>query len=136
MPAGMVVETNVLKLLLMVVLLITIVMSLFWTAPRRTVPRGELQGLAFLGVCFYAVGGFALVVHHPTVAGLVFAAGIVTCALAVWLSRGVDSQDPPDEQEPAGEPPPSGPDGLRELDWDEFERAFRAYATRDRAGTA
>jgi hypothetical protein len=132
----MVVETNVVKLLLLVGLLAAIVMSLCWTAPRRAVPRSDLHGLALLGVCFYAVGGFALFVHRETLAGLVFAAGIVTCALAVWLSRGVDSGGPPpDDEEPADDPPPTGPDKIPTLDWENFERAFRDYATRDRAGT-
>ena len=63
--------------------------------------------------------------------------GIVICALAVWLSRGVDSEDPPpDDDPPADEPSPPGPDGFPELNWDEFERAFNDYATRDRAGRA
>jgi hypothetical protein len=132
----MVVETNVIKLLLLVGLLVAIVMSVCWTAPQRAVPRSDLHGLALLGLCLYAVGGFALFLHRHTLAGLVFAAGIVICALAVWLSRGVDSHDPPDDKEPADEPPPPGPDGLPRLDWDEFEHAFRTYAAGDRAGKA
>jgi hypothetical protein len=112
-------------------------MSLCWSAPRRKVPRSDLHQLALAGLCLYLVGGFALFLHHQDLAGLVFAAGIVTCALAVWLSRGVDSEGPPpDDEEPADEPTPPDPDGLHELDWDEFERAFQAYAARDRAGTA
>jgi hypothetical protein len=133
----MVVQTNVVKVLFLVGLLVVIVMSLCWTAPRRAVPRSDLHGLALLGVCLYAVGGFALFLHRETLAGLVFAGGIVICALAVWLSRGVDSGDPPpDDEESADEPPPSGPDNVPALDWDEFEHAFRDYAARDPAETA
>jgi len=133
----MVFETNAWKLVLLVALMTTIVMSLCWKAPRRTVPRGELHGLAFAGLCLYLVGGIALMAHHGDVAGLVFAGGIALCALAVWLSRGVDSEGPPpDDEEPVDEPTPPDPDGLPALDWDEFERAFQAYAARDRAGTA
>ena len=133
----MVVETNVWKVLLLVGLLTAIVMSLCWAAPRRAVARSELHGLAFAGLCLYAVGGVALAVHHQALASLGFAGGIVICALAVWLSRGVDSEDPPpDEEHPIDEPPPPGPDGVPRLDWDEFERAFRDYAARERAGTA
>jgi hypothetical protein len=135
----MVVETNAWKLLLLVGLMVTIVMSVAWSAPRRAVPRRDIHGLAFSGLCLYAVGAFALVVHRHTLAGLVFAAGIVNCALAVWLSRGVDSEDPPPDDggdEPVDEPSPPGPDGMPEVDWDDFERAFHAYAARDRAGKA
>ncbi|MDQ6805448.1 MAG: hypothetical protein M3065_10900 [Actinomycetota bacterium] len=134
----MVVETNVWKVLLLVGLMVAIVMSLCWRAPRRAVSRSDLHRLVFSGVCLYSVGGFALAVHRPALAGLVFAAGIVTCAIAVWLSRGVDSEDPPppDDEDPVDEPSPPGPDGMPELDWDEFERAFGAYAARDRAGKA
>lgn len=131
----MVVETNAVKLLLLVGLMVTIVMSVCWRAPRRAAPRSEVHALAWVGVCLYAVGGLALFLHRPSLAGLVFAGGIVICALAVWLSRGVDSEDPPDDEEPAEAPSPSGPDGLPEFDWDEFERAFQAYAARDRART-
>src|ERR1700733_2253093 len=106
----MVVETNVWKVLLMVGLLAAIVMSVSWSAPRRAVPRSDIHGLAFAGLCLYAVGAFALVEHRQSLAGLVFAAGIVVCALAVWLSRGVDSEGPPpDDEEPADEPAPPGP---------------------------
>jgi hypothetical protein len=132
-----VVETNMWKVLLLVGLMTTIIMSVAWAAPRRRVPRSEIHGLAFSGLCLYVVGAFALVVHRHTLAGLVFAAGIVNCALAVWLSRGVDFEDPPpdDDSEPADEPSPPGPEGVPVVDWNEFERAFRAYAARDRART-
>lgn len=133
----MVFETNAWKLLLLVALATTIVMSLCWAAPRRAVPRSDLYRLVFAGICLYVVGGLALVVHREALAGILFAAGIVTCALAVWLSRGVDSEDPPpDDDPPADEPSPPGPDGYPALDWDDFERAFRDYAARDRAGRA
>jgi hypothetical protein len=135
----MVVETNVWKVLLLVGLMTTIVMSVAWAAPHRRVPRSDIHRLAFSGLCLYAVGAFALVLHRHTLAGLVFAAGIVNCALAVWLSRGVDSEDPPppDDEEPVDRPSPPGPDGLStdDVDWDDFERAFQAYATRERART-
>jgi hypothetical protein len=134
----MVFETDAWKLLLLVGLMTTVVMSLCWAAPRRSVPRSDLYALVLTGVCLYTVGGFALFLHRQALAGLVFAAGIVVCALAVWLSRGVDSEDPPppdDEHPTEDDPTPPGPDGLHTVDWDQFERAFRDYATRDRART-
>jgi hypothetical protein len=124
----MVVEPNSWKLLLAVALLVAIVVSVCWAAPQRAVPRRDLHRLVLSGLSLYAAGGLAALARRETLAGLVFAAGIFTCALAVWLSRGTDSEDPPPEEEPADQPPPPGPDGLPKLDWDEFERAFRTYA--------
>ena len=128
----MVVEPNAWKLLLSVALLLAIAVSVCWAAPEHPVPRRDLHRLVLSGLTLYAVGGLAALAHRETLAGLVFAAGIFTCALAVWLSRGADSEDPPPDDEPADEPPPPGPrDGVPKLDWDAFERAFRAYAERD-----
>jgi hypothetical protein len=132
----MVVELNAWRLLLAVALVMAIVLSICWAAPERAVPRGDLNRLILTGLGLYGVGGLAALTHHQTLAALVFAAGIFLCALAVWLSRGTDSEDPPEGKEPADEPPPAGPDGLPELDWDEFERAFRVYTERDRAEMA
>jgi hypothetical protein len=130
------VEPNAWKLLLVVALLAAIALSMCWAAPRSAVPRGDLHRVVLSGLSLYAVGGLAALAHRVTLAGLVFAAGIMTCALAVWLSRGTDSGDPPDDEKPVDEPPPPDPDGLHELDWEQFERAFRAYSEREPSGTA
>ncbi|MEA2197502.1 MAG: hypothetical protein QOJ25_1553 [Solirubrobacteraceae bacterium] len=132
----MVVELNAWRLLLAVALVMAIVLSICWAAPERAVPRTDLHRLILTGLGLYSVGGVAALTHHQTLAALVFAAGIFICALAVWLSRGTDSEDPPEGKEPADQPPPPGPDGLPLLDWDDFERAFRAYAARERVETA
>jgi hypothetical protein len=132
----MVVEPNDWRLPLAVALVMAIVLSVCWTAPRGAVARSDLHRLVWCGLSLYAVGGLAALAHRQTMAGLVFAAGIFTCALTVWLSRGTDSEDPPGGDKPIDEPPPPGPDGLPELDWDQFERAFRSYAARERVGTA
>jgi hypothetical protein len=118
------------KLILALALLVAIALSAFASAPRRAVPRDDLVRLVAAAVGLYVVGGIASLTHHATLAGLVYAAGIATCALAAWLSRGEDSEDPPDWDEPADETPPPEPDGLPRLDWDDFERAFRVYADR------
>jgi hypothetical protein len=120
------------KLALALALLAAIGVGAFATAPRRTVPREDLVRLVAAAVVLYAVGGVASLTHHTTLAGLVYAAGIATCALALWLSRGTDSEDPPDGDEPVDETPPPEPDGVPRLEWDDFERAFRAYAKRQR----
>lgn len=132
----MVVELNAWRLLLAVALVMAIVLSVCWAAPERSTPRSDLHRLILTGLALYAVGAMAALSDRDTVAALVFAAGIFICALAVWLSRGTDSEDPPDGRgEPADEPPPPGPDGLLVFDWGEFERAFRAYEARERAST-
>jgi hypothetical protein len=121
------------KLVLALALLVAIGLSAFASAPRRAVPRDDLVRLVVAAVSLYVVGGVASLTHHTTLAGLVYAAGIATCALAAWLSRGEDSEDPPHGEEPADENPPPEPDGLPMLDWDDFERAFREHTRRDRA---
>jgi len=60
----------------------------------------------------------------------IYAAGIVVAALAAWLSRGSDPDDPPDERA-LDEEPPRHPDGLP-VDWDSFERDLRDYTERAR----
>ena len=64
-------------------------------------------------------------------AGLVYATGIAVCALAAWLSRGSDSEDPPGGQDPVDEQPPPEPDGLG-FDWAAFEWDFRSFVDRQR----
>ncbi len=121
------------KLLLALTLAAAIILSACARAPRQAVPNGELRRLIASALGLYAVGGAASLTHHPSLAGLVYAAGIVTCALAAWLSRGSDdSEGPPRGDEPADEQPPPAPDGLREVDWATFERSFRAYSERQR----
>jgi hypothetical protein len=133
--------SNAWKLVLAVALLVAIFFSAYATAPRRAVPGADLRRLVLSALALYGVGAIASLSHHAMLAALVYAAGIAVCALAVWLSRGTDSEDPPsDGEEPGDERPPPEPDGLPELhlDWGEFERAFRAYADGERppAGVA
>ena len=77
----------------------------------------------------YGVGAFASLTHHAVLAGLVYAAGITVCALAAWLSRASDSEDPPPGSGPTDETPPPESDRVPEFDWPAFERAFRAYSS-------
>jgi uncharacterized membrane protein YfcA len=116
------------KLVLAITLAGAIGVSAFAHAPRRSVAGSELKRLVAAALALYGVGGIASLTHHSALAGIVYAAGIVTCALAVWLSRGSDSEDPPRGDEPVDEHPPPEPDGMPPLDWAEFERSFRAYA--------
>lgn len=120
------------KLVLAIALAGAIFVSLYARAPRRAIPGGELRRLVISALGLYGVGGLASATHHPMLAALVYAAGIAVCALAAWLSRGSDSEDPPDGEEPVDEQPPPEPDGLPTFDWTAFEQEFRAYA--DRSG--
>src|ERR1700759_695671 len=103
--------SNAWKLALAVVLLAAILFSAYASAPRRAVPGADLRRLVLSAIALYAGGAIASFSPHPLIAALVYAAGIVVCALAVWLSRGSDSEDPPsDGKEPSDERPPPEPD--------------------------
>ncbi len=116
------------KLVLAIVLGAGIFVSAYAHAPGRPVSGADLRRLVLSAIALYAVGGLASLTHHPVLAGLLYAAGIMVCALAAWLSRGSDSEDPPDGEEPVDEHPPPEPDGLPTFDWAAFERDFRAYS--------
>lgn len=122
-----------LRLGLAVAFCIAIFISAFARAPRQSVPSNELRRLVACALILYAVGALASLSHHSIIAGFVYGAGIMTSALAAWLSRGRDQEDPPDDDDdPGGEPPGPEPDGLPSLDWAAFERDFRAYDRRQR----
>lgn len=121
------------KLALTVALLAAIFGSIVIRAPRQPIERRELQRLVMAAMILYAVGALATIAHHEMVAGVVYATGIVVCALAVWLSRGVDTDDGGDWPggwggPPENEQPPPGPDGLPTIDWDEFERDLATWS--------
>lgn len=121
------------KLVLVLVLVGAIMLSAFARAPRRPLPRTELRRLVLAALTLYGVGVFASLTHHPVLAGVVYVSGIAACALAAWLSRGSDSEDPPGGgEDPPDEHPPPDPDGLPLFDWAAFERQFRSYASRRR----
>ncbi len=120
-----------LKLAFAVALVGAIFLSACARAPRQAVPRSELRRLVLCALTLYAVGGLASLTHHGALAGLVYGSGILVAALAAWLSRGRDADDPPDDSdEPVDEQPPPEPDGIPRLDWVAFEREFREYAER------
>jgi hypothetical protein len=124
------------KLVLAIALGAGILLSAYARAPKRAIPGSDLRRLVISALVLYAVGGLASLTRHPVLAGLVYAAGIIICALAAWLSRGGDSEDPPpDCEDPADEQPPPQPDGLPNFDWAAFERDFRAYSGRPREPT-
>jgi hypothetical protein len=115
---------------------VAIFMSACARAPRQSVPGSELRRLVYCALLLYFVGGLASLSHHQLLAGFVYGVGIIVSALAAWLSRGRDQEDPPDDGErPVDEPPPPKPDGVPRLDWTAFEREFRAYARRQREST-
>jgi hypothetical protein len=118
------------KLAFAVVLVAAIATSAFARAPRRAADPVELRRLVICALGLYAVGGLATLTHHSVLAGVVYASGISVAALAAWLSRGRDQEDPPDGggSDPVDEQPPPRPDGLPYWDWERFERDFREYA--------
>jgi hypothetical protein len=118
------------KLVLAIALCAAIVVSGRARAPRGALPGRDLSRLAIAALGLYAVGALAWLTRHPLLAGIVYAAGIATAALAAWLSRGGHRDDPPDPGSPAAEPPPN-PGGWGRFDWASFELDFRAYASRE-----
>jgi hypothetical protein len=115
------------KVVFAVVLATAICVSACARAPRQSVPAAELRRLVASALVLYAVGGLATLTHHPALAAMVYASGIAIAALAAWLSRGRDQDDPPGGSEPFDEPPPPEPDGLPGLDWERFEREFHDW---------
>ncbi len=116
------------KVVLAIALAGAIFVSVYARAPARAVPGSELRRLVLSALGLYAVGGVASMNHLPLLAAVLYAAGIAVCALAAWLSRGTDSEDPPGGEEPVDEQPPPEPDGVPGFDWAAFERDFRAYS--------
>jgi hypothetical protein len=113
------------------VLVAAIFASACMRAPRHSVPAAELRRLVVCSLALYAVGALASLTHHAALAAVVYGAGISVAALAAWLSRGRDQEDPPDDgHAPVDEQPPPEPDGVPRLDWTRFEREFRDYARR------
>ena len=115
------------KLVLAVTLAATIFASARARAPRRALPATDLRWLVAAAVVLYGVGVACSLAHHPILAVVVFAGGIAVSALAVWLSRGADSEGPSSPEEPADERPPPSPDGAPGFDWAAFERELSAY---------
>lgn len=122
------------KLALAIGLGVAILLGAWGAAPRRSVPRAELRRLVVCALLLYTLGAIASLSDHPTLAAIAYACGISVCALALWLSRGSDADDPPrGGEDPSDEQPPPAPDGLPEFDWAAFEREFRSYARRSAA---
>ncbi len=95
-------------------------------------PRRRLRRLVLSAIALYSVGGVASLTHHPPWRPLYMRPGLPS---ARWPCGSHGAPIPttrPDGEEPTDEQPPPAPDGLPELDWGEFERAFRAYTDRSR----
>jgi hypothetical protein len=117
------------------VLGVAIFVSAFARAPRHSAGPGELRRLVLCALLLYAVGWLGSETGHKVLAGFVFAFGISVAAVAAWISRGRDQDDPPDEGEPVDRPPPADPDGVPRFDWARFERDFQRWSQRPREPT-
>jgi hypothetical protein len=135
MPQMIVPPSDAWKLALALALCVAICVSAFGHAPRRSIPTSDLRRLVLVALALYGAGALVSLGGHTELAGLLYAAGIATCALALWLSRGTDSEDPPPRgDDPVDEQPPPKPDGIPWFDWPAFEREFRAYSQRPHSG--
>lgn len=107
-------------------LLVAILGSVCLRAPGRPIDRFELRRLVLAALVLYGIGALASLLHRGGLAGVLYAAGIVVCSVAVWLSRGSERGDGPDgpggSEPPTDEYPPFGPDGIPPWDWEAFER--------------
>ena len=126
----MIAQAEAWKIGLAVGLIVAIALAAWARAPRHATSRPELRRMMLSALALYAVGLVASLTHHGSLAAIVYAAGIGTCALALWLSRGIDPEDPPDGPDDPGddEQPPPDPSGAPAVDWATFERQFRDYA--------
>ena len=126
------------KLALAAALLAAILLSACARAPRRAVAPSDLRRLVIAALVLYSAGVFAASRHSPILSAFAYAAGIGICTLAAWLSRGIDSEDPPRGGDGGEWPewPPSEPDGAPWLDWEAFETEFRAYVESHREPSA
>jgi len=113
------------KLALAIGLGLAILLSALHPAPHRAVSGAGLRRLLLCALGWYVSGGLAWLTDHAGLAGPLCAAGIATCSLAAWLSRGRDSGAPPRAETTL---PPPDSDGPPELDWAAFEREFREYS--------
>jgi len=113
------------KLALAIGLGLAILLSALHPAPHRAVSGAGMRRLLLCALGWYVSGGLAWLTDHAGLAGPLCAAGIATCSLAAWLSRGRDSGAPPRAETTL---PPPDSDGPPELDWAAFEREFREYS--------
>lgn len=120
---------------LAIVLLVAVVASACVRPPRGRIGGLELSRLVVAALVLYATGAAAALTHHDALAALVSGAGIIVAALAAWMSRGREGEDPPDDGIPPDEQPPPEPDGVPRIDWAAFERAFRDYARQSEGGS-
>jgi hypothetical protein len=118
------------KVVLAAVLGVGILLSLYARAPRRAVTAVQLHRVVLAAIILYIVGAGAWLTHRNGVAGLLYAAGISSAALAAWLSRGSSPENPPHEADSVDPKPPIEPDNLPHFDWAAFERGFRVYSER------
>lgn len=111
------------KLALTALMLGSIGGAFFGRRPRREHGRGFCRALALLAVACYAGAAVALVDRASTASAILLVTAIEGSCVAVWLARagGEDSGGGGGDGGSEPEQPPP-------FDWDEFERAFRAYA--------
>jgi len=113
---------------------VSIALAMLGPAPRRLRP-GLAGGMIGASLALYLTGALALVDGHLLVGGFAIAlAGEAMCG-AAWLARfraggPAPGDDGGEDDGPDGDPGGGeGPDPLR---WEEFEAAFRRYASEPR----
>ena len=85
----------------MAIALIGVIAPQLAGAPARAVPRVDLRRLVLSGLGLYGVGAVASLTHHQPLAAVVYAAGIVMCALAAWPPAARTPMIPPKARNPS-----------------------------------
>lgn len=125
---------DVIRACVALLLIGTIFFGAFAPPPRRPNAQAEARRLLIAASAMYGVAMLTALASYILIAGLAAASGISLFALSLWLSRSVDSGEPPSDGPGRGEPPgpgpgPAGP--LDEFDWDAFERELHERVDRE-----
>lgn len=124
----------VIRAFVAVLLLGAIFFGAFAPPPRRPNAQAEARRLLIAASAMYGLAMLTAIAGYILIAGLAAASGISLFALSLWLSRAVESGEPPSDGPGPDEPPPPGPVGPSGFDWNAFERELHEHADREPVG--
>jgi len=113
---------------------VSIALAMLGPAPRRLRP-GLAGGLMGASLALYLTGALALIDEHLLLGGFAIALAGEAMCVAAWLARFRANGPAPGDDGDGGDGPDAGPggdEGPDPLRWEEFEAAFRRYASEAR----